>query len=127
MASIHDIPTLLALYSLDTRHFAVDVPPLRDCESQAQIRHSDISCVRVGSVVPDKSGARLLYRNRRLAARRSMVDHVGRLGVGGLLVVDLAKHHCARRHGANGKAYLETNSLNSVLGNRVRISNGRPP
>jgi hypothetical protein len=124
--SLHDIPTLLAL-SLDTRDPAMDVSPRRDCEGQMHARHSDISCIGVGPIMSEQSRARVLHRNRRLAAGRSMDDHLDRIGMGGLLVVDLANHHCAQPLWAGGKAYMETNALNSVLGDRVRVSNGRPP
>jgi hypothetical protein len=79
------------------------------------------------SGLSEQSRARLLHRNRGLAARRSMDEDVHRIDVGGLLVVDLANHSCAQRQWTNGKAYLEANPLNSLLGNRVRVPNGRPP
>ena len=42
-----------------------------------------------------------------------MDDHIGRLGVGGRIVVDLADHYRTQQHLVNGKAYLEANPIYS--------------
>ena len=50
----------------------------------------------------------------------------GAVCIGGLFVMALAEHHRARRQKANREAPLEANPQYFVLGDRIRVSNGRP-
>jgi len=74
----------------------------------------------------DLRRVRVLHSDRWLAAGRGSGDSADWICIGGLFVMALAEHHRARRQMAKREAPLEANPQYFVLGDRIRVSNGRP-